>query len=501
MSPNSERFDVVVVGSGFGGAAAALKCAEAGLRTVVVERGGWPLRDDDDWSPRKILLDKRYADASPIEIQLYGERRVRDEKPNAVVGGGSVFYGGASLRLRPPDFARWPICYDEIAPYYDAAEVILGVHGSAGVDPFEPPRSGPYPKPAVDFTPPAQRIRDAAVSLGYRPFPIPLAINFTDEDEPLCIRCVTCDGFPCRIEAKNDITRTFLRRAMAHGLTLIANARVHRLTVAADGVTSVVCVDRDSGASREIDADCVVVAAGAIETPSLLMRSGVGSHRSVGTRLMRHCNEIVSYAFPYRTNPDGVFHKQVCLTDFYEHFRKSHGTATGVIQDIYTPAPDVMRRHAPWWGKWLIDLTHRHVQNLLCVAEDEPREENAIRLTQRLDAAGLPIPRVVHDYTPRDVERNRFLVEQATAILKAAGGCIGHRMRLDTFSHAVGTVRMSERESDGPLDRWCRLRGYSNLYVTDGSCMPASGGVNPSLTIAANAMRVGEEIARGASRG
>ena len=442
-------------------------------------------------------MDHRYRDETGLESTLYGENRVRETPINAVVGGNSVFYGGAALRLREADFAPWPLTYEDLSPYYDEAESILGVHGVEGADPFEPQRGAPYPYRAIDFTSPAQRIVKAGESLGYQPFPLPLAINFTDERDPLCIRCTTCDGFPCKIEAKNDVTRTFLRLALADGLTLLANTRVHDILHSGHRATGLACVDRTSSARVELKADTIVVAAGAVESPALLIRSGLGGHPAIGRYLMRHCNAIVTCLFPFQTNPDQTFHKQVCVADFYEDVREKEGTAVGVIQDIYTPAPEVMKHYAPKWGKWAIDLTHRHLQNLLCVAEDEPRVENAVTLTHRMGADGVPAIRVTHDYTPADYARNRLLTDRAADILKAAGGRLAYRHRLDTFSHALGTVRMSDSAEEGPIDRMGRLRAADNVYVTDGSVFPTSAGLNPSLTIAANALRVGEGIARG----
>ncbi len=497
MSTRSNSFDVAVVGSGFGGAATAYACVKAGLRTVVIERGGWPARDDDDWSPRRILLDQRYRSESGYESVLYGDGATRVEHANAVVGGNSVFYGGAALRLRETDFARWPIDYEDLSPRYDEAEAILGVHGTAGADPFEPPRRAPYPFGSIDYTAPAERIAEAARSLGHRPFPLPLAINFTDEREPRCIRCTTCDGFPCKLEAKNDVTRTFLRRAVEAGLTVLAHTRVHEISRSGPHATGLVCVDRATSARVEVSADIVVVAAGAIESPALLMRSGLGSHPAVGRYLMRHCNTIVTCLFPFQTNPDETFHKQVCLTDFYEAFREKDGTAGGVIQDIYTPSAEVMKRHAPWWGRCLLDLTHRRLQNLLCVAEDEPQSDNRMTLVDRVDSDGFPTIRVTHDYTSADYARNRLLADHAAAILKAAGGRFPYRYRLDTFSHALGTLHMSDDPEAGPVDRAGHLREAENVYVSDGSAFPTSAGVNPSLTIAANALRIGEGIVRG----
>ncbi|MEW6751915.1 MAG: NAD(P)-binding protein, partial [Candidatus Latescibacterota bacterium] len=204
MTAAGTRYDAIIVGSGFGGAMAAHVLVRAGWRVLLLERGGLPVRDEGDWDPHEVLVRQRYRSPSPVLVQQNGARRPIRVFPNEVVGGNSVFYGGASLRLRQADFARWPISYEELEPYYTRAENLLGVHGEEGQDPCEPPRSAGYPARPVPLNPPAQRIHRAAVQLGLHPFPIPLALNFSDPTRPTCIQCSTCDGFPCRIEAKND---------------------------------------------------------------------------------------------------------------------------------------------------------------------------------------------------------------------------------------------------------------------------------------------------------
>jgi choline dehydrogenase-like flavoprotein len=184
------------------------------------------------------------------------------------------------------------------------------------------------------------------------------------------------------------------------------------------------------------------------------------------------------------------------LTDFYEKLREETGTAVGVIQDIYTPDLAVMKAHAPSWAKWVMSLTHRYMQNLLCVAEDDPREENGVTLIGTKDSYGLEVAKVTHDYTEADQRRSKILAVAAKDILQEAGGRFPYRYRIDTFSHGVGSLRMGSSEADSALDVNCRLHGSENLYVSDGSFMPTSGGVNPSLTIAANGLRVGDHLVR-----
>ena len=497
MSTKSEQFDALIVGSGFGGAACGHALARAGLRVLLLERGDWVKRDALDWDQREILVRKRYQSDVPMQVKQYGDRDFQPVYPNEVVGGMSVFYGGASLRLRETDFGQWPIAYGDLEPYYSRAEALLEVHGESGADGCEPERATGYPFPGIELTPPARRIFDAGVSLGYRPFRIPLAINFTHEARTICVRCITCDGFPCRIEAKNDVATTLLREAQSFGLQVMANVVVGRLIEEHGHIRSIVCVDRQTRKAFPLSAPLVVVSAGALDSPPILLRSHLErfpQHRLIGRYLMRHCNGVVAGVFPFRTNPEQVFHKQLCFTDFYEDLRTQHGRAVGVIQDIYTPAPEVIKHFAPVGTKHIAALAARYMQNLLCIAEDEPLYENAVGLSGETDVYGLEIARVVHRYTQADCERRDYLVARARQLLRRAGSLGAYCYPIDTFSHAVGTLRMGTAPEDSVLDAHCRFWGIDNLYVVDGCFMPTSCGVNPSLTIAANALRVADDI-------
>ena len=497
MPTKSQAYDAVVIGSGFGGCLTACRLARAGARTALLERGGYANRDALDWDQAEILIRQRYRSASPVMVRQYADRAHGAVYPNEVVGGLSVFYGGASLRMRESDFTQWPLDYGAMEPFYTEAERLLGVHGEAGTDPFESTRSAPFPKPAVEMAPPAVRIRDAARALGYRPFPIPLAINFSDPDRPVCVRCITCDGFPCKIEAKNDLVASVLALAGDDPLTVMPGVVARAVRRAGDGIVAVGCVDTRSGTDFQLAADLFVVSGGAIGSAALLLRSGLGETDGSGTlgrHLMRHCNGVVAGIFPFRTNPDRVFHKQVCLTDFYEDLRAELGTSVGVIQDIFTPAPQVLRHFAPAGLKRVAGFSSACMQNLLCIAEDDPRPENAVALSDETDIHGLPMARVTHAYSQADYRRRDHLVHRARRILKQAGAMVTRMHAIDTFSHAVGTARFGRDPKTSALDPNCRMWGIDNLYVVDGSFMPTSGGVNPSLTIAANALRVAQHL-------
>jgi len=489
----SAPYDAIEIGSGFGGAAAAHALAAGGKKTLVVERGDWARRDDLDWDQREILLKLRYRSDAPVLIKQYNDRKHKPFYPNAVVGGMSVFYGGASLRLRAADFARWPLAYDDLEPYYSKSEQLLGVHGTAGQDPYDPPRSQDYPFSPIEFSAPAQRLWDGAQKVGYRPFKIPLAINFSDADRPLCIRCITCDGFPCKIEAKNDLTTTLLKQGQENRLDIMPGIVVNKLVQRNGRIVAAECIDKNTGRQFSLESSLFIVAAGALHSPALLLRSGLDGP-CVGRYLMRHCNAVVSVVFPCRTNPDQVFHKQLCFSDFYEDMRAELGTSVGVIQDIYTPSPEVVRHHAPWGLKRLAGMVSGCMQNLLCIAEDDPQYDNCVELADEKDAFGLPLTKVTHAYSANDYRRLAHLKEKARRVLRAAGGLIPYTHRIDSFSHAVGSVRCGTSPQESALDPDCRFWGVDNLYVLDGSALPTSGGVNPSLTIAANALRVADRI-------
>ncbi len=485
--------DVIIVGSGFGGAFAALALTEAGMRVLLLERGQPVARDQGDWDAAQILLGQRYRGQTPVQVRQYGAADYTDMFHHEVVGGSSVFYGGASLRMRPNDLATWPVTYDDMEPHSCRAESLLGVHGRDGADPLEPPRSRPYERAPVPLTGPALRIRAAAQALGHEPFALPMALNFRDTDRPLCILCNTCDGFPCQIEAKNDVAATVLRQAQAQGLEVRAGVAVDRLVFDGERLVAAECIDSVTGGHQTFHADRFVVAAGALQTPAVLLRSGMarasaGGHW-IGRRLMRHCNAVVTGVFHQRTNPDGVFHKQLCFTDFYEDLRAELGTATGTIQDIYTPARQVIAHHAPTGLGAVAGWLSGFMQNLLCIAEDDPAPGNTVTIS-----SGSAAPRVDHAYSAADYRRRDHLVARARAVLKTAGAWTTRVYEIDSFSHGVGTVGMAATPEAGALDGQGRVWGMDNLWVTDGSAFTTSSGVNPSLTIAANALRVASII-------
>jgi choline dehydrogenase-like flavoprotein len=243
------------------------------------------------------------------------------------------------------------------------------------------------------------------------------------------------------------------------------------------------------------------VAAGALATPRLLLGSGLDAvspaASAVGRYLMRHCNAVVMGLFPSRPAPHHEFHKQIGIHDYYF----GHDSVTspegrlGCLQQFATPAPWIARDYLPLGlGALVAPLTSR-TTGFIVMAEDRPQAANGVTLAGAPGGSRrLPAATVTHRYDPRDLAARAALIAAAKRVLGRAGALATYTYDVKTFSHAVGTVRLGVDPQASPLDAWGAFRGLDNLYVTDGSALPRSGGVNPSLTIAANALRTGQAI-------
>jgi choline dehydrogenase-like flavoprotein len=434
----------------------------------------------------------------------------------ACVGGPSVFYGCVAFRFRARDFegdpgvvagsgAAWPFRYDELEPYYAEAERLLAIAGDDAGDPTAPPRSAGFPQPPAPLAPVSERLARAAVGLGLSPFHLPLAINHAaGAGRNACVACRTCDTYACAIEAKNDVATMLIKPLVARGLTLLTDTVVTRLEADGACVTGVHVWRKDAQRAEVIAADRVLLAAGAIGTPHLILASGLDARSparaAVGRYLMRHANAMVFGFYPSRPDPEHRFHKQLALNDWYFGDPGADDceglTKLGGVQQMMTPPRALVAAHLPRGTRALAALTEQ-LTGLLCIAEDQPRADNGVTIDPaRRDAFGLPRLTIRHAYSGRDEQAVRALIVRAKRVLAATGALFAHTHRVKTFSHAVGTVRMGDDPHAAPLDATNAFRGLDNLYVVDGSALPTSAGVNPSLTIAAVALRAAAAIVR-----
>jgi choline dehydrogenase-like flavoprotein len=506
-----DRYDVIIIGTGAGGGTLAHRLAPSGKRILLLERGGYVPREKENWDSHAVVVENRYH---PTERWLDARGEEFHPGTHYYVGGNTKFYGAALIRLREHDFGdvrhyggvspAWPIGYRDLEPYYTEAERLYGVHGLRGADPTEPPASAPYPHPPLSHEPRIQRLVDDLVSLGRRPFPMPVGL-MRDEANPAasrCIRCDTCDGFPCLVQAKADAQVVCVDPALAQrNVTLVTDAYVERLETSPSGreVTAVHVV-RD-GAREAYRADVVVVACGAVNSAALLLRSANDRHPAglangsgvVGRHYMCHLNSML-LAVSRDENPT-KFQKTWGLNDFYGPSSESD-LPLGHISMIGKTDASILRAGAPRLVPgWTLEKMAAHTLSFWLTSEDLPDPEN--RVTVGRDG------RIRLTYTPNNETGHQRLIALLKGMLKAIG-CHDHLIPLNAYipariplagvAHQNGTIRFGRDPRTSALDADCRAHEVDNLYVADASVFPASAAVNPALTIMANALRVGDHL-------
>ncbi len=505
------HFDVIIIGTGAGGGTLAWALAGTGKRVLLLERGDYLRREKENWDPTAVFEDQRYV---THERWYDGEGKAFRPKMHYYVGGQTKVYGAALLRLRREDFGElrhqdgispaWPLAYEDFEPYYTEAERLYRVHGERGLDPTEPPASEAFPFPALPHEPRIAEIVERLSRVGLRPFPLPVALN-RDEVEPHrrpCIRCDTCDGFPCLADAKGDAQVVCVDEAVTHAsVTLLRNTRVTRL-VAGGGGRAVTHVEAETNGERlELQGDLVVVACGAINSAALLLGSaserhpqGLGNSSGlVGRHLMLHNNSAM-LAVSTTPNPTR-FQKTLGLNDFY-FATKDEPYPLGHVQLLGKSHWQMLRADAPFFTpRAVLRYMAGHSVDWWITTEDLPDPENRVTL----DDQG----RIVLTYQPNNVEPHRRLVRRLNETLRRAGHCWGmlplrayfsKRLPLAAVCHQVGTCRFGRDPRASVLDLDCRAHDLDNLYVVDGSFFPSISSVNPGLTIMANALRVADRI-------
>ncbi len=488
--------DVLVVGSGAGGATFAYACARAGKSVVLVERGrtGSPAGHDE----RATLIDKAPYDDRPVEVNGAPRRLYMGGVP----GGGTALFGGALLRPSRDDFHPgrhygrrlprevwdWPIGYDDLEPHYAEAERLFGVAGSGDEDYGPLPRPAAYPHRPLPLHPVNDRLMTAARRRGLKPFQLPLAIDPTK-----CLRCGACAGYVCPTGARGSSAQ-LLDRAAAEGLPLRVLTGVEVEALERDGggrVTGARLLDRATGTASVVRARRYALASGALNSPVLLLRSGItGPH--VGRNYMPHLSPITVGIFRAPTGAENTFVKQVGFTDFYFGTRKTPHKM-GLVSSLPVPGPLMTAKMAPRIvPRRFVHFLRRRMLPLAGIVEDLPDPAN--RVTLGPDGQ----PRLRHRFGKYDRYRGKRLGREMARILKQAGAVVAIRKKFasdEHVAHQCGTLRFGTDPAHAVLDRDCRLFGHPNVFVVDGSFLPTSLGVGPALTIIANALRVADVAA------
>ena len=515
----NEHYDVIIIGTGAGGGTLAYALASTGKSILVVERGDYVRREKANWDSRSVNVEGKY--------QTKEEWRDKNGKTlhphtNYYVGGNTKFYGAALFRLRREDFGEirhfgglspaWPITYDDLEPYYLKAERLYHVHGKRGEDPTEPPASAPFPHPPISHEPRIQQLSDDFERLGLKPFHTPLGLQI-DEKNPhtsKCIRCDTCDGYPCLVDAKSDAQTLCVDPALRFpNVTLLTNAYVERLETSVSGrEVSNVIVSRN-GAKESFSASLVVVSCGAINSAALLLRSASDKHPRglantsdvVGRHYMGHVNSVM-LALSKCPNPT-LYQKTLAVNDFYFgskdwNYPMGHFSFVAKLDGVALSAgaPAI----APGWT---LDMMAKHSLSFWLTSEDLPDPNNRVTV----DRDG----RIVLQYTPNNEEPHRRLIAKLKDLMKQQTKCgvhghecheglfarslfIGDRIPLAGVAHQNGTIRFGKDPKTSALDVNCKAHDLDNLYVVDGSFFPSSAAVNPALTIMANALRVADHL-------
>jgi choline dehydrogenase-like flavoprotein len=507
----STHFDIIIIGSGAGGGTLALKLAPSGKRILILERGGYLPREKQNWDTSEVFVKNRY-----VSPDIWHDKDGKPFQPGVhyFVGGATKMYGAALFRLRQTDFTAhqtadgltpdWPVRYEDLEPYYTQAEKLYNVHGQRGDDLTDPPASAPYPFPPVSHEPRIQELTDGLKRAGYHPAYAPTGILLNEKDpaKSQCIRCDTCDGFPCLLHAKADAEVIAVRPALAYpNVTLLTQTQVLKLETSASGreITKVI-VEHD-GRRGEYSADLVVVSAGASNSARLLLLSANDKHPhglangsdQVGRNYMFH-NAIALVALSRRENPT-VFQKTLSINDFYWS-APDYPYPLGNIQMLGKSKGPMFHEDAPKIAPgFTLDKMAQHAVDFWLTGEDLPLPQNRVTLNGQ---GGIQLHYEFTNLEPvkRLRQKLQYMLEHLDMHphLIPNNVYLGKQIPIAGVGHQAGTCRFGTDPKTSVLDVNCRAHEVDNLYVVDTSFFPSIGAVNPSLTAIANALRVGDHL-------
>ncbi len=496
-------YDIIIIGTGAGGGTLAHRLAPSGQKILILERGTFLPREKANWNPTEVMTAGRYYNAG-----TWQDKQEQELKPATGywVGGNTKFFGGTLFRAREAEFdtvihkggisPEWCLKYADFEPYYTQAEQLYNVHGKRGLDPIEPWTTTAYPFPAISHEPRIQAVSDDLTTQGLHPFYLPMAIKLNEAQQFLseCIRCETCDGHPCLIHAKADAEVMTVLPTIRHpNVTLLTDAKVQRLHTSASGREITGVETEIAGEVKLFRGKIVVVAGGAINSAALLLRSTNDQHPQglanssgqVGRNYMKHnCGVVIEVTA--KENPT-VFQKTLGVNDFYwgePDFPYPMGQIqlSGKVnremfeQGVPLEVPDISPADAAlhsvdWW----------------LMGEDLPDPNNRVSLKG---------DRISLEYTDNNSESFDRLVDRWIDVLKSIDDTNSRYYRsnfpLRWVAHQCGTCRFGTDPKTSVLDINCRAHELDNLYVVDGSFFPSNIGSNPTLTIIANALRVGD---------
>jgi choline dehydrogenase-like flavoprotein len=522
MNKSTQKADVCIIGSGSGGGVVAKELAEKGINVVVLEAGRRydPLRDytaaRTDWEIANWGSEKfKVAALNKVTFGIRGTKR-----PNEVhgVGGGTLRYDGYAVRMRPDDFhvyssdgvgMDWPITYKDLVPYYRKVELELGVSGKAG-DPWTP-NVEPYPNPPFPYSYANKIIKRGCDRLGIRLWPAPMArLSRPFDGRPMCVQCGDC-GRGCMSGAKSSIDVTYISKAEATGkMILRPECIATRIEINPQGKAKSVIYFDKNGVEHEQEAEVIVVSAGVVQSPRLLLNSKsnlfpdglANSNGLVGKYFMQHLGIDADGIFPDRIDSYRGFLGGAISQDFAKS-SSTNSFARGWTTDLHSGirAPVKLALKSSTWGTQLKNYMQNnfgHSAGIYCNAEQLPDERNYLELDPEVrDDYGMPVPRITFRLLENDKLILKAMKKKLIEIIDAAGAkkVYYEDIKPGGTPHNYGGCRMGKDSNRSVLNSFCQSHEVPNLFVVDASCFVTIGTANPSLTIHAIAVRSSEYIA------
>ncbi|SHK09381.1 Choline dehydrogenase [Pseudonocardia thermophila] len=520
---DADRIDAVVVGSGPSGAVTARRLVDAGMSVVCLEQGGWP-----DYSTARAgfpdfeLVARKHWDWDPNTRRAPGDYPIDDRGSDITalmfngVGGSAVMYAAHWERFLPSDFRvrtldgvadDWPVTYEDMAPYYDEVERQFAVSGLEG-DPALPP-STPPPLPPVPLNKVGRRGAEALNRLGWHWWPGSNAIATRDYGRlHACAQSTACP-FGCPVGAKASPDRTHWPDLIADGVRLITRARVRELVPTASGlVDGVVYVD-EAGVERIQRAQVVILCANALGTPRILLNSGLANSSGlVGRRLMMHpFGNAIGIFDEDLESWRGPLGQHLYSLQFYET-DTSRGFVRGAKWNLLPSGaplsimlPGLWGAEGHWGPDFHLALRSRLGRSAIwtVICEDLPDDDNRVVLDpDTVDDSGVPGVRIEYRTSDNARAMMAFHLARLEEVLREMGAkeiILNGHIRASGW-HLMGTAVMGPDPATSVVDPVGRAHDVPNLFVFDGSTFPTSSGVNPSATIAANALRCADALVK-----
>ena len=539
----SEEVDFVVIGAGASGGVMAKELAVAGFRVVVLEQG--PYLDESSFSHDELKYTFQPGLTNDPKLQPITYRKSSQEpavRKKAIeygrqVGGGSVHFTGNYWRFHESDFhehdlfgdvagaslANWPISYQDLEPFYSKAEYEIGISGLAGANPFEAPRSKPYPLPPMPVKSSGVLFERATRQMGLHPFPAPVAVlSQPYRGRAGCVHCGFCESFGCEMQAKSSTLVSVIPIAEQTGRCEIRpNSYVRKIETNARGKVTGAVYFEQGGKEVLQRAKAVVVCANGVESAKLLLLSKsnqfpnglANSSGLVGKYLMWDLGVLAEGLFEHQANEYKSIQVTRLIHDYYASDPKRGFYGGGGIDarfDFY-PAGFALSGLPPDTPKWGLEFKktfgHYYTRtiSLLSHTSSLAVESNTVTLDPNVkDAWGLPAVCITYTPHPDDIATQAWMMRRQREILEVMGAkkiwgdpddAVG------TSRHLMGTCRMGKDPARSVVDSFGRSHDVPNLFIVDGSNFVTSARQQPTATIQALAYRAADHMVRLAKAG